>query len=399
MLTSLKLPDPPTAPRGLGRLLSSALLCALLAARLGAQEEPRFLIEKISVSGQRRAATARIVVAESRLQEGQSYDERELRQAVYRIRRLPFIVDADFALRRGSQRGAYELAITIEQTTPLFLSYDLEGLYATSTSTGGRTLHAVDSGSIGVRQFVGAQGLVFASADKDLKSFAAGYTQYDLFGRGSFVSASVTRARHGGTTRPALSVGVPLTANQSLRTDLSWLQQDDQSAHLVSRLQQRDASLAWIYDTTDDPLFPGRGVKLSAGVFREEAGERSSFGPFVRHTQFQISGISLFAARHWPLTPRQSLSVALAATAVTSNRTVLDHGYDATLDLLHSVSLWGDERTRRFGDLRWETDLQENASRIQGSGLSRRSTRRTPRSTAGASRRPRRLSSACASSP
>jgi hypothetical protein len=49
---------------------------------------------------------------------------------------------------------------------------------------------------------------------------------------------------------------------------------------------------------------------------------------------------------------------------------VLDHSYDATLDLLHSVSLWGEERTRRFGDLRWETDLQENASRIQGSGLS-----------------------------
>ena len=112
-------------------------LLLLAAAAAGAQDpapppgEPaRFLIERITVEGPKEAA-ANIVRAETLLREGETYTEAELRQAVYRVQRLPFVLDAGFSLRKGSQRGAYELAIEIQQpggssstTTPLAFAFD-----------------------------------------------------------------------------------------------------------------------------------------------------------------------------------------------------------------------------------------------------------------------------------
>jgi outer membrane protein assembly factor BamA len=67
-------------------------------------EPTRFLIEKITVEGP-KAAAANIVRTESLLREGGSYSEEQLRQAIYRIHRLPFVLDARFSLRKGSRRG------------------------------------------------------------------------------------------------------------------------------------------------------------------------------------------------------------------------------------------------------------------------------------------------------
>src|SRR5512143_1105438 len=78
-----------------------------------AQEPARFLIEKITVQGPKEAA-ANIVRAETLLRPGGSYTEDQLRQAVYRVHRLPFVLDATCSLRKGSRRGAYELLIEVE---------------------------------------------------------------------------------------------------------------------------------------------------------------------------------------------------------------------------------------------------------------------------------------------
>ncbi len=361
----------PPPPRSGRRLAVSVVLVGVLglgllaASRLAAEDDPRFLIEKITVSGQRRTATARIVVAESRLKEGESYDERELREAIYRIRRLPFIVDADFALHRGSRRGAYELAITIEQTTPLFLSYDLEGAYAEQGANRRRTLHAVDSGSLGFREFVGGQGLVFASVDKDAKSYEIGYTQYDPFSRGSFLSATVDRSRDGTSLRPALAGGVALTANQSLRLDLGASELDGRAGGILIHEEERDAALTWIYDTTDDPIVPTRGVKLSGTAGYEYAWQRATFEGFTERGKGRRYDVALSAARHWPLTRRQSFAATLEA-GVSRDLPGGFNTYGALLDLQHAVDLWGPERARRYGDLRWETDLEEVANKFQG---------------------------------
>lgn len=100
-------------------LRAIAILFVLLAgADPGWSEEPaqepaRFLIEKITVEGP-KAAAVNIVRAETLLRAGESYTEDQLRQAVYRVHRLPFVLDASFSLRKGSRRGAYELLIEVE---------------------------------------------------------------------------------------------------------------------------------------------------------------------------------------------------------------------------------------------------------------------------------------------
>ncbi|HWS70685.1 MAG TPA: hypothetical protein VN605_01165, partial [Thermoanaerobaculia bacterium] len=64
----------------------AALACA--AAARASDDVPRFLIERIEVRNLRRASPE-IVIAESRLKEGTTYDERELAAASDRINRLP----------------------------------------------------------------------------------------------------------------------------------------------------------------------------------------------------------------------------------------------------------------------------------------------------------------------
>ena len=92
----------------------------------GGQEPPRFLIESVVVEGVPQAAGRRIVSGETLLKMGQTYTERELRQAVYRVRRLPFVVNAESTLRKGEHDG-YELVIPVVEETPVFLSAGTNG--------------------------------------------------------------------------------------------------------------------------------------------------------------------------------------------------------------------------------------------------------------------------------
>lgn len=72
-----------------------------------------FLIEKIVVEGVGHGSE-KIVAAETLLRLGSSYTEPQLREALQRVERLPFVVQADFSLRRGSERGRFEL-VTIPE--------------------------------------------------------------------------------------------------------------------------------------------------------------------------------------------------------------------------------------------------------------------------------------------
>src|SRR4051812_46655659 len=101
----------------------AAALLLLFALAFPAFAQERFLIERIDVRHLVHAS-ADVVRAESRLREGQQYDENELRDANNRIKRLPFVLDAAFTLERGSVRDAYVLAITINETKPFFYLWD-----------------------------------------------------------------------------------------------------------------------------------------------------------------------------------------------------------------------------------------------------------------------------------
>src|SRR5215207_3311596 len=88
------------------------------------QEPARFLIETVTVEGPKQAP-ANIVRAETLLRAGETYTEDQLRQAVYRVHRLPFVLDASFSLRKGSQRGAYELVIEVQPARWFFYDHSI----------------------------------------------------------------------------------------------------------------------------------------------------------------------------------------------------------------------------------------------------------------------------------
>ena len=121
-----KLP-PFRASRPRRRLLAALVLAALPAAAKAVPDPDRparFFLERIAVEGVRRASPE-VIVSESLLAEGHSYTEGELRQAVDRVQRLPFVLDAGFSLGRGSRRGHYRLLIEVDEVHAFFFGADL----------------------------------------------------------------------------------------------------------------------------------------------------------------------------------------------------------------------------------------------------------------------------------
>lgn len=342
--------------------------CAFAA---GAQEEPpaevpaevaRFLIETITVETD-RTASAGIIESETLLNEGETYTEDDLRQAVARVHRLPFVLGADFSLRKGTERGAYELVI--QTYTARWFFYDrrvhiarFDEAYALGGYANRDGYATGHSAAIGGRLFVGRSGVLYGAfglhedivSDGNDSGAHLGYTQYDLFGRG--IVASLT---YGGCCdnevlpfgidpnltswqwhegrQYGLNVAVPLSANRSVQVGwtesrgTAWnrrsildpygdeifvdVQDGDQSSrHLTAR---------WVHDTSDDPVLPSRGTVLSAGLeySRYEAGILSAFQYFPDRPPIEVElpafeGEQLAAVfgatRHWSLTPRQSVS-------------------------------------------------------------------------------------------
>lgn len=266
----------------------------------------RFLIETITVEGVERAATREIVAKESRISTGNEVDEEDLRQAIYRVKRLPFVIDADFALQKGSERGRYELVIRIEMASSFFVDLTagatwVKGDASTASSYGWY-------GAAGARQFVGARGYAFGSIDRD-RNLQLGYTQFHLFGPGSYLSAAATRNledKNDGYSF-ALSAGKPITARQVLRAVGSYGGSEP--------VTSRSIAVEWSFDSTDDPLLPTRGTTLSASA--GEGDSKSSFrfsdGLLIR-SEARDSQIGALARRYWPLAPRHSLWGELGGT-------------------------------------------------------------------------------------
>jgi hypothetical protein len=364
------------------RRLAVLLACFLVPLAAPAQEPPRFLIETIRVQGVQRETARQIVLDESLLQTGRTYSEPELRQAVYRIKRLSFVVDAEFSLAKGSERGAYELVITVEEARPLFYLADVQGMRVREGFPGAKSVFKTrwqESATAGGRYFVGSHGLVFASVQKvwdaDGEMLQAGYTRYNLFGNGSFgtlqVSKTVGLGDEGLQQGTFLSLGVPLSGVQSLRLDVRRDEVESDlrfsfgggEVHNEYRSEDWGADFTWILNTTDDPLFPSSGIRIDAGG--GYAGQRNRFRTtgggedFEERSSPTIRSLYLDGRRYWPVSPRQSLSTELIAAryrftmpdgTVTESRVVVNLGY--ALDLL------GFGQDAHTGDLRFETILQ-----------------------------------------
>jgi outer membrane protein assembly factor BamA len=281
----------------------------------------RFVIEKIAVEGVKHGSQ-KIVAAETLLTLGGSYTEQQLQEALHRVERLPFVVQADFSLRRGSERGRFELVITITETMPIFFggTFDLRRLHSSYSGIfEGGTFADLDYSvdrwrgqgrpAIGGRLFFGDHSEVSAALTGSLvtpdafdPSLSLAYTHHNLFGRHIVGSASLNV--------PLRSSYYAFDASAQLAFPLStadaFLLQGALHVHnplgdYGRTFSSIDAS--WQHDTTDDPFVPRRGTRSQVSV-----GYSTGAGLLDRST---VSG-SLQISHYWPLMRRLSFGATVS---------------------------------------------------------------------------------------
>jgi hypothetical protein len=345
-----------------------AAVLVLVAAGSAMAGEPLFTIEDLRVEGL-RFASPRIIVAESNIVFGRAYSEVELRDSLARIQRLPFVVHADFALRRGSERNRYVLVVTVEETKPLVVDYGSlfeaiggwpRGLFHENS---GVYRHNEEYPDFGVRLFPGSRSMLLLTADAHGDDdfivrpvFGISWTQYDLFGTRASASISaryreeslslnglgLVVGREGLRFRDHLlfdaSVAVPLSGNQALRAE--WYRANavvvtgpDEANRLGETHYDRPA-LLWIYNSQNDLLFPTRGAY---GEIRAEtqSGVRPVYAPGTRNTieeRYWNQDLAVQVAKFYPLTAVQSIVVSgdALATSRGSQLVRVRGGYTAT---------------------------------------------------------------------
>ena len=283
------------------------LLLLLCAPALRAEE--RFLIERIDVRHLVHAS-ADVIRAETRLREGESYAESDLRAASDRVKRLPFVLDATFSLERGSVRDAYVLVITVTETRRLFYRWELVPFFEKRNA-----LRAVDNDELlGARWFAGSRGMfhlasVAHQSDRPFESsyvsLQGGYTRYGLFGGRAFATLTVdhfARTEGGGKggTLPGALMGVSLTPNQTLTVSYRGVDAGTQNRRAERFFESRLA-----YNTTNDPYFPSEGSLLSIAPTLVWVDLIDSIGAPVHDFDTALDG---HAARYWPL--REQLTAA-----------------------------------------------------------------------------------------
>jgi outer membrane protein assembly factor BamA len=352
-----------------------ALILLLLASLPAPAQPPAFPIEEIEIRGA-RFASAEVVARESLLARGATYTEPQLRAAMSRINRLPFVLDSSFALEKGTERGSYVLVITIVETKPLFAEASFDAAHWDGSTQTRETFRA------GGRWFFGTTTLVHAATDFE-NNYEAGLTQYNLFGRPGYValivkwagdrSSTSTLATEGGPIRldfsvdpsPEVRFGFPVRGDHSIVG--SW---ERRSGEMIvtspGHLQRSETTsdiggVAWLYDTTDDPILPTAGMLwrtgVGVGLFR---GRGTLDGGAIERDSTRTS-LSSVVTRYQPLSERASVYYGLAAGAARSDNE--SHAvpqsrsettwYSPQIGI--SASLWPDRLTRRFGDLRFDT--------------------------------------------
>ncbi|MEM9292098.1 MAG: hypothetical protein AAGD01_10495 [Acidobacteriota bacterium] len=274
-------------------------------------DSPQFFIESVIVEGARRV-TPELLISEADLEGGRVYSEAELRRAASRVDRLPFVQQADFALRKGSERGRYQLVVTVKEIRRFFFGADLVArLYDEAVVTSALETESSDSRAAllaGVRFFVGDYGVLHFAAGGSEPGF--GYTRYRLFGRRALLHLSWAEQRcdqdsevlglgdgcystvfsqsldpglsrwfgTGDSETWRLELGWPLRRDDSLRLSARWRSSEQGNrARVVSPIFSTDSfsyedlehsrvDLNVVRDTTDDSVMPRRGDRLSAGI-------------------------------------------------------------------------------------------------------------------------------------
>jgi len=362
-------------------LRAIVLLAALLGQGVAGAESDAasFYIETITVDTPR--LSQEIVLAESLLHEGEEYSEDELREAVHRINRLPFVLLAEFSLNKGSERGRYELVVKVFETRRWFFQVGAnwqlnEGISEldrldprVDTEIGTRIGDTTDDlrSLVGRRFALGARSLLFASFGSEDGLFALGYQRYNLWNRNILLNlslasedgiSSVSSSTKTVTARAQL--GIPIRGNHALRVLAGW-SRDDRTFSFGSDLdtQESEAEVAWLFNSLDDPVLPREGSLYEAGItWSDRDGVDYEFrdGLFegVKFSERRL-GLIVAAGRHWPVAERQSVSVnarGFFGEGLDSARV-----WEAEASLGHQVFLLRRLELDKWRELRFETQV------------------------------------------
>lgn len=285
-------------------------------------QEPEFQVETIRIEGLEHGPEAAIR-NQSLLIEGGRYGEEALRRAIHRVRRLPFVYDANMRLERGSQRGHHVLVIQVVEAHRFFSRFELRYVNFTLANDGpflsSNTVDVPDS-AIGVRTFLGANGVLFAGLDDDEGGFVAGYTQYNLFGTRARATFTLRRGfccgdeesgdetfgrrldddfvRLDEYTGASVLLSMPIRGNHSLQFEATHVRQDEAERIFLFEPMGNDGSepgspnpfapydpfgdfvvvgypletrltvlqSSWAFDTRDDVFLPRTGIRAEAGA-------------------------------------------------------------------------------------------------------------------------------------
>ena len=369
-------------------ILLVPLIAALVAAApvLAQDASPHFFIERIEVRDASRVSPE-VIIAESRLREGEDYSEADLRDAAARLSRLPFLLTADFSLEKGSERGRHVLVITVSETRSFFYRLDVVPLYSdpgVDIDTTTRLGSDDTSAALGYRWFLGRRGAMhIALIGRDrteftegYSAFAIGWTQYDLFGTRAFATVNLKHSPGDGGVTPQIVVGVPLSLNQTVTAeyDQSLIEYglvQTRSATYEDRRSQRLARVTWSFNTTNHPFVPTEGTIVTAGplaTWQDENyvayyADNGSLGTIFIPTHSFLVGVQGSAQRYWEISDRNSVS--LGAEGGVGRVEQRQQGTSVTTDQFYGVvqggfsrSLWSPERRARGGDSRVELTLR-----------------------------------------
>jgi outer membrane protein assembly factor BamA len=261
--------------------------------------EPSFYIDGFRVISDGNVSD-KIILSELRLDADNTYSESQLRNAINRILRLPFIQDARFALAKGSKRGQYLLEIHLEETRPFFFSLGtswFRGENAESTS--------IDSLNIGYRHYLGSSAVLFAGVKPDwdwtdgenrTSQYTVGLAHYNLFNRNVFASLElvysdddvyeaevvaedrtfIDQVEVESQLSPVFQLSIPITRNsQWLKFDFRSVEADSDQRNplLPDEVDPRRADRtsfrlyqgSWEWNTLNDNLLPTSGRLLDLG--------------------------------------------------------------------------------------------------------------------------------------
>lgn len=394
---------PPISARSLGIFL---MILGLITSTGLAQSE-QFILEKVTVENARKFSSS-IILAESLLETGQSYSKEQLDDAVNRVARLPFILGAEYSLKKNSEENFYELILIVRETKTWFVG--AEELFTEGDTLRrsarfrprGREIIPLNEDDrakyAGYRLGVGEHGVLWGALDPTNSGrIFLNHTQYDLWGQGVRLQAqyeldpidkdgadSLSGSEQNQSLR--LDLNIPLQGNHALTLDFFHSQDRFQFAREIlgssrdRNVDQTAFDVAWVLNSLDDEVFPttGRRYRAGAGFVQRDEKRRETIntieGPETYRNQVNKDTVrfDLGAVDYWPFAGGQSLLLALDVTFqqgdwgfsgehppfvdINPNPILEDEAWEGQVTVGYALFLFQDTESPHWRQLRWETE-------------------------------------------